>query len=78
MKYLYPFQLQGVKWIKQKYGEKLIITRLGQKKMLEQLENALTNGFVVLLENIGEFLDPVLDPLIARNLIKKGKLVFIQ
>lgn len=41
--------------------------------MLERLEEALTNGHVVLLENIGEFLDPILDPLIARNLIKKGK-----
>ncbi|KAK7573934.1 hypothetical protein V9T40_011125 [Parthenolecanium corni] len=70
-------QLQGVKWIKQKYGEKLVITRLGQKKMLERLEEALNNGHVVLLENIGEFLDPVLDPLIARNLIKKGKAIKI-
>lgn len=41
--------------------------------MLNQLEKALSNGNVVLLENIGEILDPVLDPLLARNLIKKGR-----
>lgn len=62
-----------MKWIKQKYGESLVIIRLGQKGMLEFLEKGLMNGSVVLLENIGETLDPVLDPLLARNLIKKGR-----
>lgn len=28
----------------------------------------------MLLENIGETVDPVLDPLLGRNLIKKGRL----
>lgn len=41
--------------------------------MLDHLEKAITNGSVVLLENIGEVLDPVLDSLLQRNLIKKGK-----
>lgn len=34
--------------------------------------NSLT-GKTVLIENIEETLDPVLDPLLGRNLIKKGK-----
>lgn len=32
-------------------------------------------GKTVLIENIEETLDPVLDSLLGRNLIKKGKLV---
>ncbi len=73
---MYFSQLQGVKWIKQKYGDdSLVVIRLGQKGMLDQLEEAIMNGRVVLLENIGEVLDPVLDPLLARNLIKKGRQV---
>lgn len=66
-------QLQGVKWIKQKYGDDLKVIRLGQKGYLDVIEKALSKGQIVLIENIGEFLDPVLDPLIGRNLIKKGK-----
>lgn len=66
-------QLQGVKWIKQKYGEDLRIIRIGQKGYLDTIEEALINGKTVLIENITETLDPVLDPLLGRNLIKKGK-----
>lgn len=68
-------QLQGVKWIKQKYGDDLKVIRLGQKGYLDVIEKALSKGQIVLIENIGENLDPVLDPLIGRNLIKKGKYV---
>ncbi|XP_054276549.1 dynein beta chain, ciliary [Macrosteles quadrilineatus] len=68
-------QLQGVKWIKQKYGEGLVVIRLGQRGAMETLESSLTQGKTVLLENIGENLDPVLDPLLGRNLIKKGRAI---
>ena len=34
-------------------------------------------GGKVLLENIGETIDPVLEPLLARNTIKKGKYIRI-
>lgn len=66
-------QLQGVKWIKQKYGEDLRVIRLGTKGYLDTIEDSLSKGRTVLIENIGENLDPVLDPLLGRNLIKKGK-----
>ncbi|KAL4703187.1 hypothetical protein ACJJTC_018259 [Scirpophaga incertulas] len=66
-------QLQGVKWIKQKYGDGLCVIRLGQKGYLETIEKAIIKGDTVLLENIGETVDPVLDHVLGRNLIKKGK-----
>lgn len=66
-------QLQGVKWIKQKYGDALVITRLGQKGFIDTIEKSINNGLTVLIENIGESVDPVLDSLLGRNLIKKGK-----
>ncbi|GLH11964.1 Dynein heavy chain, cytoplasmic [Gryllus bimaculatus] len=56
-------QLQGVKWIKEKYGEKLIVIRLGQKGFLDTIEKALSSGAIMLFENIEENTDPVLDPL---------------
>nr|CAD7197237.1 unnamed protein product [Timema douglasi] len=70
-------QLQGVKWIKQKYGEALKVIRLGQRGYLDVIEQSLSSGATVLLENIGENLDPVLDTLLGRNLIKKGKAIKI-
>ena len=68
-------QLQGVKWIKQKYGEALIVVRLGQKGAMDTIEQGVTSGATVLLENIDENVDPVLDPLLGRNLIRKGRQV---
>ncbi|XP_068082615.1 dynein beta chain, ciliary-like [Anabrus simplex] len=68
-------QLQGLKWIKQKYGGDLTVLRIGQKGYLDTIEKALANGSTLLLENIGETLDPVLDPLLGRNFIKKGRAI---
>lgn len=66
-------QLQGIKWIKQKYGDDLTVIRMGQKSYLETIEKSITSGSTVLIENIDEQLDPVLDSLLGRNLIKKGR-----
>lgn len=66
-------QLQGIKWIKQKYGEKLIVLRLTNAGYLDKIEKAIINGDTLLIENIDETIDAVLDPLLGRVLIKKGK-----
>ncbi|XP_036920260.1 dynein heavy chain 17, axonemal [Sturnira hondurensis] len=70
-------QLQGIKWIKNKYGEGLKAIRLGQKSYLDIIEQAVSEGDILLIENIGETVDPVLDPLLGRNTIKKGKYIKI-
>ncbi len=68
-------QLQGIKWIKQRYGEKLVTTRLGQRGYLDTIERAVSTGEVVLIESLEEYIDPVLDPIIGRNTIKKGRAI---
>ncbi|MCJ8738612.1 hypothetical protein PDJAM_G00037770 [Pangasius djambal] len=70
-------QLRGIKWIKNKYGDNLKIIRLGQKGYLDSIENAVSSGDVLLIENISETVEPVLDPLLGRNTIKKGKYICI-
>ncbi|XP_039715553.1 dynein axonemal heavy chain 17 isoform X4 [Pteropus medius] len=70
-------QLQGIKWIKNKYGSELKAIRLGQKSYLDIIERAISEGDILLIENIGETVDPVLDPLLGRNTIKKGKYIKI-
>lgn len=65
-------QLQGLKWIKQKYGDKLVVLRLTHRGYLDVIERAITNGDTLLIENIDESIDAVLDPLLGRLLVKKG------
>ncbi|XP_061442923.1 dynein axonemal heavy chain 11 isoform X1 [Rhineura floridana] len=71
-------QLQGIKWLKNKYGADLKVIHLGQKGFLKTIERALACGDVVLIENLDETVDPVLDPLLGRNTVKKGKYIKIE
>ncbi|XP_066487525.1 dynein axonemal heavy chain 11 [Tiliqua scincoides] len=71
-------QLQGIKWIKNKYGTDLKIIHLGQKGLLETIERALACGDIILIENLDETVDPVLDPLLGRHTVKKGKYIKIE
>lgn len=49
--------------------------RLTQRNYLDRIERAINNGDVVLLENIGETVDAVLEPLLGRVLIRKGRVL---
>ncbi|KAK2522526.1 hypothetical protein Q9233_010523 [Columba guinea] len=70
-------QLQGIKWMKTKYGEDLQVIRIGQKGYLDTTERALAAGELVLIENLEESMDPVLGPLLGRETIKKGRYIKI-
>nr|XP_012153585.1 PREDICTED: dynein beta chain, ciliary-like [Megachile rotundata] len=70
-------QLQGIKWIKNRYGEDLRVLRLTQPNYLNLIEISIANGGTVLIENIMESIDPILDPVIKRELIKKGTAIKI-
>lgn len=59
-------QLQGIKWIKQKYGEKLVVLRLTHRGYLDVIERAINNGDTLLIESIEESVDAVLDNLLGR------------
>jgi len=74
-------QLQGISWLKQKESDpdrSLAVVRLGQKDLLRKLERALENGFTLLIENIDESIDAVLNPVIQRAVIKRGKKMYIK
>ncbi|KAG5679915.1 hypothetical protein PVAND_009451 [Polypedilum vanderplanki] len=70
-------QLQGIKWIKQRYGDNLRVLRLSHKGYLDTIERSIINGETLLIENIEESVDAVLDPLLGRVLIKKGTCIKI-
>lgn len=70
-------QLQAIKWIKTKYDSALVVTRLTKKGYIDDIINAIQTGQVVLIENIGETLDAILDPVIGRVTIQKGRAMLI-
>ncbi|XP_055373637.1 dynein beta chain, ciliary [Condylostylus longicornis] len=65
-------QLQGIKWVKQRYAKNMTLLRLNQKGYMDMIEKAVRDGNVLVIENIGESIDAVLNPLVGRYLIKKG------
>lgn len=42
---------------------------------MDRIERAVSNGDVILMENIGETVDAVLEPLLGRVLIRKGRVL---
>lgn len=71
-------QLQGQKWIRGKEGNELKVIQLSQKGWLKNIEMAVTNGNILMIEALGQEIDAVLDPLLSRQFVKKGKLLTVK
>lgn len=52
--------------------------RLTQRNYMDRIERGVSNGDVVLMENIGESVDAVLEPLLGRVLIRKGRVLKVS
>lgn len=66
-------QGQANKWIKNmEKANSLSIIKLTDSDYVRTLENCITFGNPCLLENIGEELDPLLEPLLLKQTFKQG------
>lgn len=70
--------MQAIKWLKLKEEGNLDIIQLTQKNWLKVLQNAITNGRCVIIENIGQDIDATLDPVLSRSIYKKGRSLYLK
>ncbi|XP_033990468.1 LOW QUALITY PROTEIN: dynein heavy chain 7, axonemal [Trematomus bernacchii] len=72
-------QGQANKWVKNmEKANSLHIIKLSDGDFVRTLENCIQFGNPVLLENVGEELDPILEPLLLRQTFKQGGAMCIR
>ena len=71
-------QLQGIKWILNREGEKMVVLQLSTDRYIDKVEHCIENGIPLMIENLSEEIDAVLDPVIARQTIRRGRNLLIQ
>ncbi|KAJ1555212.1 Dynein heavy chain 6, axonemal, partial [Nowakowskiella sp. JEL0078] len=71
-------QGQANRWIRNMEGADLKVIKLTEQKFLRSLENAIRTGQPVLLEDVGEHLDPALEPLLLKQTIRQGGRLLIK
>lgn len=76
---LNPFSGQANKWVKNmERSNKLGIIKLSDANYLRTLENSIQFGTPVLLENVGEELDPILDPILQKLTFRQQGVDYIR
>ena len=65
--------VQGIVWIKERESQhNLQVVRMGAASTVTAMERAMEAGHSVLVENMGENIDAVLNPVITRSTFKKA------
>jgi dynein heavy chain len=72
-------QGQANRWVRNMYASKnLQIIKLTEKDFLRTLENGIRYGAPVLLENVGEELDPSLEPVLLKQVFKRAGQILLR
>ena len=70
---------QGILWVKEREAKnQLKVVRMGAHDTATKMERAIEAGHSVLIENMGETIDAVLNPVITRSTFKKVGWTFVS
>jgi len=83
----YPLMIdpqgQALVWIKSKEAERIshepamCVTTLSNKMLKEQVECTMSQGLCLIIENVENEMDPMLDPVLEKAVVKKGPKKFV-
>jgi dynein heavy chain len=65
-------QNQAVRWIREMEGKALKMSKADDPLVFRALEQAIRLGQPILIENVTEFLDPVLDSVLKKEILVRG------
>jgi dynein heavy chain, axonemal len=71
-------QNQANKWIKKMCENELVVADQKDPDYLKKLEVAITKGHTIILQDIGEQLDPTLDNVLNKALVQQGKRFYVK
>lgn len=72
-------QSQANKWVKNmEKGHQLAVIKMSEPNFVRTLENCIQFGRPVLLENVGEELDPILESVLLKQTFKQGGVEMIR
>ncbi|KAJ4461063.1 putative Dynein heavy chain 6; axonemal [Paratrimastix pyriformis] len=72
-------QGQANRWIKNlERPNRLMVTKQHETTLSQSLENTIRNGIPLLLENIGETIEPVVSPVLNKQITKAGPRLLIR
>ena len=71
-------QTQANNWIKESNKPHLIMLDMKDNGYIKKMEKAVTTGKCVLLQDVGEELDPSLDNIFSKTLIKQGNEFYVK
>jgi dynein heavy chain len=77
-------QGQANRWVKQREDARIrsnpsmCITTLTAKNLKDQIEFTMGEGLCLLIENVENEVDPMIDPVMEKQIIKKGKNMYIN
>eukprot|EP00998_Keelungia_sp_KM082_P000856 NODE_10_length_4254_cov_122.132542_g9_i0.p1 GENE.NODE_10_length_4254_cov_122.132542_g9_i0~~NODE_10_length_4254_cov_122.132542_g9_i0.p1 ORF type:complete len:1396 (+),score=542.74 NODE_10_length_4254_cov_122.132542_g9_i0:376-4188(+) len=70
-------QGQGLEWLRKRLEPNVVVTQLTDRAFPDQLRDCLQDGYPLIIENLGEEIDPMLNPVLEKAIIRTGRLLTI-
>lgn len=70
-------EMQAINWIKKKEGSTMKTISFNNDNYMKHVIGAIKNGYSVLIENVGESIDPNISPVLEKNYREKAGIIKI-